>query len=179
MPPCSVHEVYVLVKEVTSSNSRASDGSCRREFEKACFYLLWNHPKSVMHVRSILWSVRLIIFILYVFPSTPSHWLICSRKRSSFLRACLMQGLRYPWWWFLTWTRYCFIVRILRGHACLGQRVHMYVAEPAHVLELAIVVHLPRISQCHLVDLCCNLSFSDMLSEISCYQQDLNLSQIW
>ena len=42
---------------------------------------------------------------------------------------------------------------------CLGQRVHMFVAETAHVLELAIVVHFPRISQRHLVDLCCKLSF--------------------
>ena len=41
---------------------------------------------------------------------------------------------------------------------CVGQRVHMCVAEPAHVLELAIIVHFPRISQCHLVDLCCKLS---------------------
>ena len=52
-----------------------------------------------------------------------------------------------------------FIIRLLCGHACLGQRVHMFVAEPAHVLELAIVVHFPRISQRHLVDLCCKLSF--------------------
>ena len=46
------------------------------------------------------------------------------------------------------------------GHACLGQRVHMFVAEPAHVLELTIVVHSPRISQRCLVELCCKLSFS-------------------
>ena len=59
-----------------------------------------------------------------------------------------------------------FIVRLPRGHACLGQRVHMFVAEPAHVLELTIVDHLPRISQRHLVDLCCKLSFSllDLMS---------------
>ena len=36
---------------------------------------------------------------------------------------------------------------------------HMFVAKPAHVLELAIVVHFLRISQRHLVDLCCKLSF--------------------
>jgi hypothetical protein len=71
-----------------------------------------------------------------------------------------------------------FVVRLLRGHACLGQRVHMYVAEPTHVLELTTVVHFPRISQRHLVDLCCNLSFLDMLSEIFRYQLDLNLRQI-
>ena len=46
------------------------------------FYLLWNHSESAMHVQSILWSVRLIIFIPYEFCSTLSHWLTCSRKRS-------------------------------------------------------------------------------------------------
>ena len=71
-----------------------------------------------------------------------------------------------------------FVVRLLRGHACLGQRVHMYVAEPAHVLELAIVVHLPRVSQRYLVDLCCNSSFQTCESEVSYHQSDLNLRQI-
>ena len=52
-----------------------------------------------------------------------------------------------------------FIIKLLRGHSCLGQRAHMYVAEPAHVLELPIVVHSSRILQRHLVDLCCKLSF--------------------
>ena len=121
---------------------------------ESLFCFLWNHPKSVMHVQSILWSDRLATFIPYVFPSTPSHLLTCSGIRSSSISA---QGLRYPRLWFPTRTRLCFVVRLPCGHACLGQRVHMFVAEPAHVLELAIVVHLPRISQRHLVDLCCKL----------------------
>ena len=52
-----VHEAYVWMKGVTSFNSCAFDASCRRELEKACFYLLWNRPKSVMHVRmySMVW----------------------------------------------------------------------------------------------------------------------------
>ena len=54
------------MKEVTSFDSRASDESCRREFEKDCFCFLWNHPKSVMHVRSIHWTVRLATSIPYV-----------------------------------------------------------------------------------------------------------------
>ena len=37
--------------------------------------------------------------------------------------------------------------------------MHRFVAELAHVLELATVVHSPRITQHHLVDLCCKLSF--------------------
>ena len=73
-----------------------------------------------------------------------------------------------------------FIVRLLCGYACLGQHVHMCVAEPTHVLELTTIVHFPRISQRHLVDLCFKLSFSSRLNEsgISCYQLDLNLRQI-
>ena len=51
------------------------------------------------------------------------------------------------------------IVRLSCDHVCLGQRVHMFVAELAHVLELTIVVHFLRILQRHLVDLCCNSSF--------------------
>ena len=52
-----------------------------------------------------------------------------------------------------------FIIRLLRGHACLGQCVHMFVAESTHVLELTTAVHFPRISQCRIVGLCCKLSF--------------------
>ena len=51
--------------------------------------------------------------------------------------------------------------------SCLsGTACSQVVAEPTHVLELAIVVHFPRISQRHLVDLCCKLSlfFLDSMS---------------
>ena len=54
------------MKEVTFSNSRALGVSCRRGSEKDCFCFLWNHPKSVMHVRSIHLIVRLATSILYV-----------------------------------------------------------------------------------------------------------------
>ena len=36
---CFVHEVYVWMKEVTSSSSCAFEASCHREFEKACIFL--------------------------------------------------------------------------------------------------------------------------------------------
>ena len=52
----------------------------------------------------------------------------------------------------------------------------MYVAEMAHVLEFTIVVHPPRISQRHLVDLCCKLS-SFFLDLMSLEYPDTN--QIW
>ena len=32
------HEAYVRMKDVTFSNSRALGVSCRREFEKVCFF---------------------------------------------------------------------------------------------------------------------------------------------
>ena len=47
---------------------------------QCCF--LWNHPKSVMHVQSIHWFVRLTTSTPCVIPNTPSHWLTCSGKRS-------------------------------------------------------------------------------------------------
>ena len=67
------HEAYVWMKEVTPFDSRAFDVSCRRGFEKGLFCFLWNRPKSVMHVQSILWFGRLITSTPYVFRSTPSH----------------------------------------------------------------------------------------------------------
>ena len=60
------HEGYVWMEEVTFFNSHALDVSCRRGSEKDCFCFLWNHPKSVMHVRSMLWFDRLATSILYV-----------------------------------------------------------------------------------------------------------------
>ena len=60
------HEAYVWMKEVTSSNSCAFDASCRREFEKVYFCLLWNHPNLVMHVRRAPWFDRLAASTPYV-----------------------------------------------------------------------------------------------------------------
>ena len=63
-------------------------------------------PSQVSHAcakYSVVWQISYHHSICI--PSTPSHWSICLRKRSSFLRARLMQGLRYPRWWFPTRTR--------------------------------------------------------------------------
>ena len=87
MYSCPVHEAYAWMEEVTSSNSCALGASCHHEFEKVCFCFLWYHPKSVIHVRSVLWFDRLATSIPFVFSITPSHWLICSGKRSFFIRA--------------------------------------------------------------------------------------------
>ena len=68
------------MKEVTSSNSRAFDVSCRREFEKACFASSGIIPSQSCIRAKYSVVRRLATSILYVFRSTPSHWLICSRK---------------------------------------------------------------------------------------------------
>ena len=61
--------------------------------------------------------------------------------------------------------------------SCLsGTACSQVVAEPTHVLELAIVVHYLRISQRHLIDLCCKLSFF-FLDLMSLEYSDTN--QIW
>ena len=60
------HEVYVLMEEVTSSNSRAYDASCRREFEKDCFVSFGIIPnQSCTRAKySVVW--RLATLNLYV-----------------------------------------------------------------------------------------------------------------
>ena len=50
------HEVYVLMEEVTSSNSRTYDATCRHEFEKVVSLPLESSLVSHAYVRSILWS---------------------------------------------------------------------------------------------------------------------------
>ena len=50
MPLCSDHEAYAWMEGVTSSNSRAVDVSCRREFEKVCFAPLGS--SQVSHARA-------------------------------------------------------------------------------------------------------------------------------
>lgn len=82
MPSCSVHEAYAWMEEVTSSNSCAFGASCRREFEKDCFVSSGTIPSQLCMCECILWFGRLITSTPYVFPSTPSHWLICLKKRS-------------------------------------------------------------------------------------------------
>ena len=69
------------------------------------FCFPWNHPKSVMHTCEVFYGLKTCNLQPICIPSTRSHWLICSRKRSSFLRARLIQGLRYPRWRFPIWTR--------------------------------------------------------------------------
>ena len=52
---------------------------------QCCF--LWNHSKSVMHTCEECCGLKTCNLQSICIPSTPSHWLICSRRRSSFIRA--------------------------------------------------------------------------------------------
>ena len=54
-PSCPDHEAYVRLKDVTSSNSCASDVSCRRWFEKVNVFPLESSQINYAYVRSILW----------------------------------------------------------------------------------------------------------------------------
>ena len=47
----------------------------------------WNHSKSVMHTCEVFCGLETCNLHSICVPSTPSHWLICSRRRSSFIRA--------------------------------------------------------------------------------------------
>ena len=42
----------------------------------------WNHPKSVMHTCEVFCGLETCNLHSICVPSTPSHWLTCSRKRS-------------------------------------------------------------------------------------------------
>ena len=62
-----VHEAYVRMKEVISSNSCAFDASCRREFEKVNVASSGIIPnRSCIRAKySVVW--RLATSVLYVF----------------------------------------------------------------------------------------------------------------
>jgi hypothetical protein len=167
------------MKGVTSSYTRAFGESCRREFEKVSFASSGIIPsQSCIRAKySVVW--RFATSILYVYPSTPSHWLSCSKIKESVqgelfglprvetsMSLMMVPHLNSVVFYYKTTTWSC-----LSGTACS----HV-VAEPAHVLELTIVAHSPRIPQHYLVDLRCKLSFF-FLDLMSLGYPDTN--QIW
>ena len=111
-------------------------------------------------------------------PSTLSHWLTCSRKRS----LCLGSN---PWTCVKTSISSIMVPHLnsvvfnykTTTWPCLSGTTCSHVcSRTSSCLELAIVVHSPRISQRHLVDLCCKLSFF-FLDSMSLEYPDTN--QIW
>ena len=77
------HEGYVWMEEVTSSDSRAFGASCRREFEKVSFASYGIIPSQSCTCEESC-GLKTCNLQSICIPSTPSHWLICSRRRSSF-----------------------------------------------------------------------------------------------
>ena len=136
-----------------------------------------------MHVQSILWSDRLIIFIPYVYPSTSSHRLICSRRRSIFIRAnpdlwknfdILADGsnqnsvvfyCKTTMWACLSGTTCSHVCS--RTSSCFGACYHSSFPENLATsfrrFVLQNFIFLPRLDE----------------SGISWHQPDLNLRQIW
>ena len=172
------------MKGVTSFDSRAFWCKLPSWIRESLFLLLWNHPKSVMHVRRILWSVRLIIFIPYVYPSTPSHWLTCSRKRSLCLGSnpwtCVKTSIssmmapnqnsvvfycKTTMWACLSGTTCSHVCS--RTSSCFGACYRSSFPEnlamSSRRFVLQTFIFLPRLDE----------------SGISWHQPDLNLRQIW
>ena len=164
---------------MTFSNSCAFDASCRRELKKRLFCFVWNHPKSVMHVRSMLWFDRLAASTPYVTPSTPSHGLICSRKRSPLsANTSSCTGLRYLKWWFQTRIQKCFVVRFLCGHVCLRQWVHMGLAIQL-MFSSWLSLFISWGSRNIISSICvANSPLGHAESEVSWHQSYLNLRQM-
>ena len=126
------------------------------------FCFLWNHPKSVMHTCEVFCSLEACNLHSICVPSTLSHWLTCSRKRSlclgsnpwtcvkTSISSMMVLHLNSVVFYYKTTTWSC-----LYGTACS----HV-VAEPAHVLELTIVV-IPRESRNVISSICvANFHFS-------------------
>ena len=170
MPSCSVHEAYVWMKVATLFKF-----TCNRcklpQWIRESLLLLPLESSQVIHayVRSILWFGDLQPSF-HMFPSTLSHWLTCLRKRGiervKTLKSLMMgPNLNSVVFYYKTTTWSC-LSRTVCSQVC---------SRTSSCFGACYRSSFPRISQLHLVCLCCKLSFPDMLSEISCFQPDLNL----
>ena len=146
------------------------------------FCFLWNHPKSVMHTCEVFCSLETCNLHSICVPSTLSHWLTCSRKRSSFLRPgaytrTSISSMMVPHlnsvvfyyktttWPCLSWTacsHVCSITSSCFG-ACYRSAFPENLATSSRRFVLQTSVSLPRLDE----------------SGISWHQPDLNLRQIW
>ena len=144
----------------------------------------WNHPKSVMHTCEVFCGLETCNLHSICVPSTPSHWLICSRRRSSFIRANHMTYARTSlsvmmvpnqnsvvfyykttMWSCLSWTTCSHVCS--RTSSCFGACYRSSfpenLATSSRRFVLQTFIFLPRLDE----------------SGISWHQPDLNLRQIW
>ena len=142
----------------------------------------WNHPKSVMHTCEVFCGLETCNLHSIWIPSTPSHRLICSRRRSSFLRimtyvrtslsSMMVPNLNSVVFYYKTTTWSC-LSGIACSHvcsrtsSCFGAYYHSSfpenLATSSHRFVLQTFIFPSRLDE----------------SGISCYQPDLNLRQIW
>ena len=168
---------------MTFSSSCASDASCRHDLEKSMLPPL--ESSQVIHAWA---KYTLVCETSYLHsicvPSTPSHWLIYSRRRSSFIRANHMTYARTSlsammvpnqnsvvfyckttMWSWLSGTVCSHVCS--RTSSCFGACYHSpspgNLATPSRQFVLQTFIFLSRLDE----------------SGISCYQPDLNLRQIW
>ena len=83
---CFVHEAYVWMKVVISLIHVHMMQVAAMNLRKIVLFS-WNHSKLVMHTCEVFCGLETCNLHSICVPSTPSHWLICSRRRSSFIRA--------------------------------------------------------------------------------------------
>ena len=173
------------MKGVTSSYTRAFGESCRRGFEKVSFASSGIIPsQSCIRAKySVVW--RFATSILYVYPSTPSHWLSCSKIKESVQGELFglphvetsMSLMRVPHlnsvvFYYKTTTWSCLSGTACshvcsRTSSCFGACYHSsFPRESRNVISSIRVANfhfLPRLDE----------------SGISWHQPDLNLRQIW
>jgi hypothetical protein len=126
--------------------------------EEEFSYFLRNHPKLVLHVRSIFLDGSLLPPSSWNFSiCTTSHWLIYWRKKK-------IQELHYLWC-FPTRTRLCFIAISYCWCDCLLAIVILLI-----FLELYTVVHILRIQQHYLTDIYWNYLFRHTKYEVWFHQ---------
>ena len=147
---------------------------------QCCF--LWNHRKSVMHMCEEFCGLKTCNLQSICIPSTPSHWLICSRRRSSFLRIMtyvrtslslmMVPNLNSVVFYYKT-TMWSCLSRTACSHvrsrtsscfgACYRSSSPENPATSSRRFVLQTFIFLPRLDE----------------SGISWHQPDLNLRQIW
>ena len=179
------HEAYVWMKVVTSFNSCASDASCRRGFEKVnvvSFGIIPNQS-CIRAKYSVVW--RFATSILYVYPSTPSHWLSCSKIKESVqgelfglprvetsMSLMMVPHLNSVVFYYKTTTWSCLSGTACshvcsRTSSCFGACYRSSfpenLATSSRRFVLQTFIFLPRLDE----------------SGISWHQPDLNLRQIW
>ena len=126
---------------------------------QCCF--LWNHSKSVMHTCEEFCGLKTCNLQSICVPSTPSHWLICSRRRSSFIRANHMTYARASLSAMMVPNQnsvvFCCKTTMW---SCLSGTACSYVcSRTSSCFGACYRSSFPRISQRRLIDLGCKLSF--------------------